>query len=180
MPKKSSRGRSASGRKASKKTFSRRLPFVLGLISSLILSAILGYSVFQFQNSEQEEEGFLACDKEGKVCELAQHIHADIGVSICGENINFSKEKGGSGQHTHKELNKIHWEARIKVDKETRKPLDPTPMMLKSFFEEMEQEIPQSCNGEKAVTTVAVNGVKTELGLNYVWADGDIIEVVVE
>lgn len=164
-----------------KQVFPGKLPFILGLVFSLILAAILGYSVFQYQNSQEEAEGFFTCDKEGKVCELSQHIHADIDAVFCGEKINFPKEKGSLDlQHTHKELNLIHWHARVRVDPITRKPVDSTPMMLREFFKQVEQEIPTECRGQDAATTVLVNGVTKEEGLDYIWADGDKIEVVIE
>ncbi len=166
--------------KKRKSSFKKPL-FVLGLIFSLVIAVVLGYSAFQYQNSEQEADGFFTCDKTGKVCELSQHIHGNIDVTICEEEVNFSKEKGSlGGQHTHKELDLIHWHTSIKVDPATRKPIDLTPIMLKSFFESMEQEIPQSCNGKAAQTAVMVNDVKTDLGLDYVWEDGDRINVIIQ
>lgn len=145
----------------------------------IALIALLGFSVYSYQTSNQEREGFFACNNDGTICELSQHIHADIEMSVCGEKIEFEKEKGNVNlQHTHKETNKIHWHARISVDPKTKEPLDPTPRAIAAFLDQMEYEFPKSCsNNQNPILDVFINDEPTDPGLNYVWKDGDKITV---
>lgn len=136
------------------------------------------YAVYTFQHSEENTQGFFTCDKEGKVCQLSQHIHADIEANICGREVTFEKEKGRTDQtHTHKESNKIHWHAPLKVDPQTRLPLDPKPLQVSSFLAQMDFTLaacPQNPNPDLKVT---VNGLDMPSKLDYVWQDGDKIEL---
>lgn len=159
----------------------RRNP-LLFIVSGILLTFLIGfgvYSVVTYQNSSQEAEGFLTCNANKTKCELSQHIHADIKMTVCGEEITFPKEKGNINlQHTHKENNKLHWHARIKVDPQTQEPLDTTPMQLKAFLEQMDYTLPASCpNNANPVLSVEINATPTEKLLEYVWSDGDIITV---
>lgn len=145
----------------------------------IVILTFLGYSVFTYQNSQQEKEGFFTCSKDGKICEISLHIHSEIQMNVCGEEIIFPKEKGNiSKQHTHKEKNKLHWHATMKVDPTTRKPLDSTPLNLSSFLKQMEYELPKSCpQNIYPKLEVSVNGKNSEDKLNYIWEDADKISV---
>lgn len=164
------------------KSSSHRLVTALGLIATIIVVGLLAYSTYAFKNSTYEQEGFITCDTEGAYCEESKHIHADIEVSLCGEEIQFPKKKGHTDkQHTHKERNKIHWHARIPVDPQAHTYVDPAPRQLARFFEQMELSLPTSCpTNATPTTTVTVNDKNTEEGLDYVWQDGDVIHVIVE
>ncbi|MDO8583238.1 MAG: hypothetical protein Q7R51_01800 [bacterium] len=163
-------------KKKKRKCFTTPL-FVLIII---LIIGFLGYSVFTYQNSQQEQEGFFTCSKDGKTCEISRHIHSEIEMSVCGEEIIFPKEKGNlNKQHTHKEKNRLHWHARIKVDPITRKPLDQTPLNLASFLEQMEYKFPEACpSNSSSQLKVYVNGQFAEDKLNYIWKDADKISVL--
>lgn len=151
------------------------------LISVIILgvAGYLGYTVYEYNKSEQEKEGFFACNEDGSVCELSQHIHADIDLSACGEEIIFPKEAGRTDeQHTHKETNLMHWHARLVVDPETKQPIDPTRRKISAFLKQMNYEFPSSCEtNKKPSLSVTVNGENELQGLDYVWQDGDKIGI---
>ena len=165
--------------KEKKSRFSSMLK-IGALVAVLALGGFLWYSVSTYQSSDEEQTGFLVCNKENTVCENSQHIHADIDVQVCGEEVEFGKEKGRTDkQHTHKEENKIHWHARMKVDPVTHKPLDPTVIALASFFEQMEYTFPTSCpTNPSPKMSVTINEKPAPDGLNSFWVDGDKIKVV--
>lgn len=149
-------------------------------IGLLIAVAVGIYSVNAFLNSEQEEEGFFVCDSENKICELSQHIHSDIKVVVCNKEITFPKEEGDlSEPHTHKEEAVIHWHDRMRVDPITREPLDPTPLKLLSFLQQMKYDFPKTCpNNSFPTLSITVNGEKIFEKLDYTWKDGD--DIIVE
>ena len=139
----------------------------------------LAYSAIVFKRSKQEEEGFFVCNQDGSVCELSQHIHSDIEVSTCGEDVDFEREEGRIDElHTHKEKDKIHWHDRLKVDPKTREPIEPSRSTIKAFFAQMDYELPSRCpNNSNPELEVTVNGLPAEAGLDYTWVDGDQITV---
>lgn len=148
-------------------------------------SAVLFYFGYQaykaYTTSDYDVQGFFVCNPDNSVCERSQHVHSDIEFIACGKEVDFPKEKGNTNhQHTHKELNKIHWHARERVDPKTQELLDKTPRMLKAFFSEIEYKIPDSCNGKPASVTLFVNGVENSEKLDYVWKDDDKLKVVVQ
>ena len=71
------------GQKNPKKSF---LLFV-GITIIIALAGFLIFSVYSYQSSEQEKEGFFTCSQDGKICELSQHIHAQVEINVCGEKI---------------------------------------------------------------------------------------------
>ena len=151
-----------------------------------IAALVIGYAIYAgvlYKNSEEERRGFVTCNKENTICELSQHIHADINVNACGEYVIFPKEKGrpDSQQHTHKEVNKIHWHARVRVDSATREPIDKSYLTIERFFSDINYELPKNCPGEsQSLLTVSVNGQSVEEKLDYIWKDRDEISVVLE
>lgn len=159
--------------------FQEKLLTIIGMCLLISMFAIFGAFAYIYKTSDEKQEGFFVCDTEDKICELSQHIHADIDMRICGQDITFSKEKGHTDrQHTHKERNKIHWHSRIQVDSKTREPLDATPLTIASFLEEMDYTLPASCTyNNNPKLTVQVNDALVEKGLKYVWKDGDGINV---
>ena len=166
--------------KKTKKKSKKILSTILILLTTIVIS-LLAYSGYRFQTSEQEEEGFFVCNTEGTQCELSQHIHADIAINVCGEDIDFPREKGRTDEmHTHKEKNYMHWHARIKVDPTTREPLgeEKDRLTLQAFLNQMESEFPDSCpNNSEPTLSVFVNEEPNAQGLNYTWVDGDDIVV---
>ena len=151
--------------------------YILGALLIIALAGFLIFSVYSYQNSEQEKEGFFTCSQDGKVCELSQHIHAQIEVNTCGEKITFPKEKGELNKtHTHKERNKIHWHEKMQVDPATREPLDPTPLKISSFLQQMNYEFPNKCSdNSNPILSVTVNDSIVDKKLDYTWKEGDAI-----
>jgi len=156
------------------------------LLTLLVLIGIgfvgwYGYSAYsQYKDSDYEVQGFLVCNPDKTICENSQHIHAYIEVNVCGKEVKFEKEKGRVDmQHTHKELNRIHWHARERVDPITLEPLDSKPRQLLSFLEQMEFEIPSSCDGKSTYSSLYVNGEFEQDGITYIWKDGDVLKLEV-
>lgn len=152
---------------------------LLVLLAVIALGGFFVYSVYSYQTSEQEKEGFFTCNADKTVCELSQHVHADIHMDVCGELVTFPKETGRTDmQHTHKETNKLHWHARVKVDPMTRAPLDPTLQTVQAFLDQMKYNLPEACTKNSSpLLEVRVNDVLEIRGLQYVWKDGDRISV---
>jgi len=174
-----------------KKTVSKKPPKkknslpIITIIIAVVALAILGfmgYSVYTYYQSEQEKEGFFACNQDGTVCELSQHIHADIDVTVCGKEIIFPKEAGRTDeQHTHKETNLMHLHARLKVDPQTKEPLNPTRRQVQAFLDQMDFQFPDTCpDNPNPTMTVYVNDIESSESLDYVWVDGDRIEIEYE
>lgn len=183
MPKKTIAKHSTSAKLHSdkKKKSSSNVVFkITGAIVVLLIAVGLWYSVTQYQSSDEEQTGFLVCNKENTICENSQHIHADIDVQVCGKEIEFGKEKGRTDkQHTHKEKNKIHWHARMRVDPVTKQPLDPTLISVQSFLDQMAYSFPTSCpNNPSPTMKVTINNVQRPEGLQAHWVDGDKIHVI--
>ena len=161
------------GQKNPKKSF---LLFV-GITIIIALAGFLIFSVYSYQSSEQEKEGFFTCSQDGKICELSQHIHAQVEINVCGEKITLSKEEGELNKtHTHKESSTIHWHEKMQVDPATREPLDPTPLKISSFLQQMNYKFPNSCSdNSNPILSVTVNGSEVSEKLDYAWKDGDAI-----
>ena len=163
------------GQKSPKKSFL----FFVGVTIIIALAGILIFSAYSYQSSEQEKEGFFTCSEIGKACELSQHVHAQIKINVCGEEITFPKEKGGLNKaHTHKEKNQIHWHERMQVDPITREPLNRAPLKISSFLQQMNYKFPNRCsNNSSPILSITVNGSEASEKLDYAWKDGDAIIV---
>ena len=159
--------------KKAKKNKTKKLAtlwILLGIILLLFYSVSYYYSV-------GAESGIIVCNKEE--CSIAMHIHADIDTEICGEKIKFPLEKGDlSKLHTHKERNLIHWHDTTPIDIETKERLRPEDLSIRSFFEQMEFNLPENCNGRKSELKVLVN--EREENLDYSYEDNDYIIVKLE
>jgi hypothetical protein len=166
---------------AKKKTTQKKFLTTFYILLATIIIGFLAYSGYKFQTSEQEEAGFFVCNNEGTECELSQHIHADITLNVCGEVIDFPREKGRTDEmHTHKEKNYMHWHARLKVDPQTREPIgsERDRTTIEAFLTQMEFEFPSSCEGNPEPTlTVLVRDVPNSEGLDYTWLDGNDIVI---
>jgi len=159
------------------------------LTLAIFFAVILGllFSVFTFY-SEGGESGIVVC-KTPEECTIAMHVHADIAVHLCGEDVSFPLETGLlSMAHTHKERNLIHWHDVEPVDPATEAMMDPSELTLKAFFEQMEMRFADGCIGDycngdacpggaAGAIKMSVNGVPSEEYENYVWKDGDEIEI---
>ncbi|MBI4080153.1 MAG: hypothetical protein HY430_00075 [Candidatus Levybacteria bacterium] len=170
-------------KKQSKKKRAKKQSPVVKLIYVtviIIIIALLGYSVYAFKSSEENYQEFFICNNENTVCESSKHVHADITMHVCGKNVFLPKDAGRlDHQHTHKEQNKIHWHARLRVDPKTRKPLDSSLLTTRAFLHEINYALPQSCMDNATPSLrVFVNGKEKAEGLEYIWTDND--QIIVE
>ena len=169
------------------------------LVIWILLGIGLGllYSVAEYYD-QGAEQGIIVCTSKTE-CSIAVHIHANLDVSVCGKEHVFPFEKGDLNKpHTHKEKNKIHYHALLKVDPVTKKILDPIDLTLKAFFDQMGERfngtcLLDKCNGDRCSgdptadagvmmsvqnKNVANNEWLTNLEYeNYVWKDGDKISI---
>lgn len=105
-------------------------------------------------------------------CYYTAHSHLSLRVQIDGKTQDLSFEKGDlQKSHTHAEKNKIHWHATLPVDPKTKKVTDYSSLKLKKVLDEFQIDY----QGKK-VMVVVNNQAKTE-GVEYIWQDGDMIEV---
>lgn len=172
---------------AKKKTKALKPTLVLLVIGLISLGLLYSVSVYY---KEGVEGGIIVCQTPDD-CAISMHIHADIEVSVCGEEHIFGFEVGDlSKSHTHKERNKIHWHDLEKVNVETHEIIDSYELTVGAFFEQMGEKftseclldkcVPDSCNGSPGKITMTVNDVpNTELE-KYIWSDGDKIVVKYE
>jgi len=170
-----------SGKK--KKWLSYYIPKIFTIIGVLLIA----YSLYYFNVTGAETEGITVC--EAGECFWAAHIHAEIHASVCGEEIKFGLEKGSlSGTHTHKERGKVHFHERLPVDPETKEVIDFELVTMDSFFKSLgiiyntdclgDKCTADLCNGELGELIMTVNG-KVNNDLNeYIWKDGDEIEIL--
>lgn len=158
------------------------VPVIILITVGVVILGLIIYSVSVYKKSEESTKGFFICNKENTICELSEHIHADVHMTVCGQQVNFPKEKGRlDRQHTHKEKNKIHWHARIGVDPTTREPLDKTPLTIAAFLKEVDYTLPLSCPANQyPILSVIVNGNTAQDRLQYVWKDGEQIVMTYE
>lgn len=177
-----------SKRKSSKKSKSTTNFITIAIV--VILVAVGAYFVTQYKQSDVEEEGIVTCS--GDTCEKSVHIHSVISASVCGEEVDFDRHKGDTNeQHTHDEDEEMHFHNRMQVDPETEEPLDPSPLFVGNFFDNLDiafskECLDDKCNGELCPTGkpgrvhMTVNGKDNPLLNEYPWQDGDIINVSFE
>ncbi len=159
------------------------------LIYALVIGAAsigIAYSVATYYRAGGEK-GFVVCGAEG--CVLAVHWHAQLKMKICGEPFHLPLEAGDlNKQHTHKERDKLHFHALIKTDVSGTKLLEPEKLRLGELFEQLGIRFTKECfsnycnqeacpNGSIGKLSVLVNGVPKPEGNDYVWKDGDEIEI---
>ncbi|MBI2565179.1 hypothetical protein HYV79_04310 [Candidatus Woesearchaeota archaeon] len=155
------------------------------ILIAVVLSFLV-YSVLYYKWTGAETEGIFFCNEKG--CFWAAHIHASINIKICGEDYDFLLETGDlAGPHTHKERGKIHFHDKIPVD-EKRNLLDTTPLTIKTFTKTTGLQFNSTCLGnycngdlcpDESIGKVSmnVNGNEELKYENYVWKEGDIIEI---
>lgn len=157
----------------------------------LIIAIFLIYSVIKYKKSIGEKsETFVVCDKNNK-CIIALHIHAEMEIKICGKEIKLPLESGDLRRtHTHKERNLLHFEERLKYDNEKKQIIEKEPITLKDFFNNKEINIKfnstciaDKCNNDPCGTAPEkvkfyVNDYSNNDFENYVWKDGDKINII--
>lgn len=111
---------------------------------------------------------------EKQKCYWTAHTHLTLKVIENGQEVALSFEKGDlQKSHTHAEKDKIHWHATLPVDPKTKQTTDYSALKLKAVLDEFK------INYQGKKTTVLVNGQEKKEGVDYVWQDGDTIEVTI-
>lgn len=146
----------------------------------------LTYAIYVYY-TEGVQNGVVICETGG-ACFRTMHVHADVEIEICGEQIKLPLEKGSlDGPHTHKERNKIHFEGKPAIDTVSKQLLDISPLKLGTFMQVMGvrfdvQCLDNKCNGDlcdgkPGMVGMFVNGKENKEFQNYVWKDGDQIVI---
>ncbi len=163
----------------------RRVLPILGYSVALVVVVVLGYYGYVFSRSEAEIEGITVCES-ADVCYRTVHVHADVIIDVCGEQMRLPLEKGPlDGPHTHKERNKIHFHSKLRIDPRTEAFLETEPLRLGRFMDVMNVRFNKecfgescngmTCNGQPGELSMQVNGLDDTEFDQYVWKDGDQI-----
>ena len=161
-------------------------------LAIIFIAAFLVYSYISYKNSLGEGENFIVCDKENN-CVIAMHMHTEIEMKVCGEEIKLPLEAGDkTATHTHKERNLLHFEERLRYDNSTQTILEIEPIKLNSFLSHPEINIifnstciADKCNGDlcsnnPGTLKFLVNEIPNNQYENYIWKDGDKIKIIFE
>ncbi|MBS3059899.1 MAG: hypothetical protein J4432_00110 [DPANN group archaeon] len=164
-----------------KKPNAKALGINIAIVSIL---AILAYFGGQYGG---ENIPVVVC-AEG-TCYMTMHIHSEITARVCGEAFAFGLETGELNEsHTHKESGVVHWHDRLEVNPETQVPYDWGTLRLVNFFENLGLTFNSTTfdgysngdacpDGSPGVLKMTVNGIPNSEFGNYVWADGDVIQI---
>ncbi len=168
----------------------RSKKFKRAAIFAIVLLAVIGlsYSVYIVYTSGAAQRGVVVCVSETE-CYWSAHIHAEVDVNTCGEEFRFPVEKGRlDGPHTHEEKNLIHFHERLPIDTATKDILNTQPLMLGAFFDAMDVNFDSDkildknngdfCNDKQSTLKMFVNGVPSSSFRDYIWKDGDKINLV--
>jgi len=162
-------------------------PTKLFYAAAILILALVGYSYYYFSQTASAASGIIVCD--AGQCFWAAHIHAELSVMACGEEIVFGLEKGDLGKtHTHKERGVLHFHERLPVDPETKKITDYSALYLGEFFEAIGMRLTPECIGERCNgdlcdgipggLSMTVNGQPNSEFGSYAWQEGDIIRII--
>lgn len=112
---------------------------------------------------------------EQQKCYYTAHSHFTLKLVIDGKEQDLPFEKGDLQKpHTHADKNKIHWHATLPVDPKTKKVTDYSQFQVKNVLDEFQINY----QGKKVM--VVVNNQAKPEGLDYIWQDGDTIEVSIQ
>ncbi|MBI4149530.1 hypothetical protein HY491_03720 [Candidatus Woesearchaeota archaeon] len=154
--------------------------------AAIAILLLIGYSYYYFTLTASAEEGIMVC--ESGQCFWAAHIHSQLRVEICGEEVDMGLEEGELAEtHTHKERGQLHFHERLPVDPETKQVTDFSPLQLSVFFEGMGMQLTSECIGEwcngdlctgvPGRLSMTVNEVPSTSFGGYTWQDGDVIDI---
>lgn len=148
------------------------------LILVFVLLAIPGFFFVasRFRGGErgvESEKPITTC--QGDKCFYTAHLHFNLDIFTAGQKQNLPFEKGNlESSHTHAEENFIHWHATLPVDSQTQQVTDWSLLKLKVVLDEF------GINYQDKKVNVLVNGQEKAEGLEYIWQDGDNVEVKIE
>ena len=112
---------------------------------------------------------------EKQKCYYTAHVHLTLKIIENGQEVALSFEKGDlQKSHTHAEKDKIHWHATLPVDPKTKQITDYSALKLKAVLDEFK------INYQGKKVTVLVNEQEKKEGVDYIWQDGDSVEVRIE
>lgn len=160
-----------------KKNSSNLKFIILGVV--VVAIAGLAYSLYSFYSSGSADEGIVVCNPDNpNECLWQDHIHALVLVSENGEETTLPIEKGDlSSAHTHEERNVIHWHSSLPYDPETKKAINPQPLMIGNSLESIGIDVP--VNSRVFVRKEGGDWAKSSDTVDYVWDDRDTIYVVI-
>lgn len=111
---------------------------------------------------------------EKQKCYWTAHIHMTLTLTANGQKQDLSFEEGELQEgHTHAEKDKIHWHATLPVDPKTKQVTDYSSLKLKVVLDEFKTDY------QDKKVTVVVNGETKLEGLDYIWQDGDRIDIAI-
>lgn len=155
---------------------------LLGLsLITLLAGGIYSYNIYK--NSKIETTGLTVCNDQD-VCEKSMHIHTKVDVTVCGKPTSLFKETGNlADTHTHKEDDLLHWHDKVKVDKDGNTTGGEEDRKIRSIIDlYLKDNLPRSCTtkGPTGKFKLTVNNIVVEDVENYVWKDGDKLELTYE
>lgn len=129
---------------------------------------------------------------EEQKCFFTTHIHLHLAIKIFGKVKPLPFEKGDLTQgHTHSQNDEIHWHALVEVDPITKNVPDSEfalgkvfdsfgiPFSPSGIFSYRNGSI-NPTTGKPAELKMFVNGEENTEFRDYIWRDGDKIEIVFE
>ena len=136
-----------------------------------VIGAIVGFfwiaSYLGSGEKAQSEKPLVICQPQE--CFWTAHIHATVRVFKGSKEISVRFEQGKlEGQHTHSELNKLHWHGLIPVDPKTKEVTDWSALEVRQFVAHINLS-------QEGTPKFIVNG--QEVDPSYIWKDGDTIEI---
>lgn len=106
---------------------------------------------------------------ENQQCFWTAHIHAEVKVFKNSEVVAIRFEQGElEKEHTHSELNKLHWHGLVAVDPRTREVKDWSSLRVDAIPKDLKLQI-------EGQPKFIVNS--KEVDPSYIWQDGDMIEI---
>ncbi|MBI3289977.1 hypothetical protein HYZ78_01115 [Candidatus Microgenomates bacterium] len=143
-----------------------------------VLIAVLAFFLIagRFGGGEkgvESEKPITTCQADK--CFYTAHLHFNLEVFTSGQKQKLPFEKGDlEVSHTHAEEDLIHWHATLPVDPQTQQVTDWSALKLKVILDEF------GINYQDKKVTVLVNGQERTEGLEYIWQDGNKMEVRIE
>lgn len=151
------------------------------VILILVIILIIGFfyiaKLFSGEGGITSEKPIVFCVPEDappdqQKCFYTAHDHFQLKLVLDGKEQDIGFEEGGlEKSHTHAEENKIHWHSTLPVDPSTKQVTDWSTHSIRATLQESGFIYP-----DKKVTVIVNSQVKEE-GLDYIWKDGDTIEV---
>jgi hypothetical protein len=156
-----------------------KIKSIIGILVVVIAIFIFFWIANLFGTGEkaQSEKPLVICNPPGALpeqqkCNWTAHIHAIVRLFKNGKEIPVKFEKGKlEGQHTHSELNKIHWHGLIPVDPKTKEVVDLSALEVQKIVAHIDLS-------HEGMPKFIVNN--REVDPSYIWKDGDNIEIKYE